>query len=74
VEPGGVRALRVRRPLELVVISAREWVGDRFWFVPTLLLIFGVVWAALTAEADHLGVPNRFSNGAESAGRSAGVR
>ena len=36
---------------------AEEWVRDRFWVVPSALLVAGVGLAVLTATADDLGLP-----------------
>lgn len=48
--PAG-RATEHRRML------AREWLRDRFWAVPSMLLGAGVLLAVVTAEADALGLP-----------------
>lgn len=54
---GPVRGLPARSTRHYARRRAGEWVRDRFWVVPSLLLTAGVVLAVLTAAADDLGVP-----------------
>jgi uncharacterized membrane protein len=42
---------------------AREWLNDRFWVVPSVLLIGGVVLAVVTVQAGNLGVPQSWRGG-----------
>jgi uncharacterized membrane protein len=38
-------------------VLAREWLRDRFWALPSALLVAGMLLAVLTARADDLGLP-----------------
>ena len=44
-------------------MRAREWMRDRFWVLPSLLVLAGVVLAVLTAEAERLGIPTSWPSG-----------
>ena len=44
-------------------MRAREWERDRFWVLPSLLVLAGVVLAVLTAEAERLGIPTSWPSG-----------
>jgi uncharacterized membrane protein len=57
MEPTAVRALPAGRATEHRRMLAREWLRDRFWAVPSMLLGGGVLLAVLTVEADSLGLP-----------------
>jgi uncharacterized membrane protein len=59
---GTVRALAAGSHRHYVLIRVREWVRDRFWVVPALLLAAGVVLAVLTAAADDF-VPASWRQG-----------
>jgi uncharacterized membrane protein len=53
---------------------AREWLRDTFWPVPALLLAAGVGLAAITANADRLGIPAALRQGPQvDAGETASV-
>lgn len=41
----------------------REWIRDRFWVVPAVLLVSGAVLAVLTVEARQIGVPASWRSG-----------
>ena len=46
-----------------MLVRAREWERDRFWVLPSLLVLAGVVLAVLTAEAERLGIPTSWPSG-----------
>jgi uncharacterized membrane protein len=46
-----------------LLVRAREWERDRFWVLPSLLVLAGVVLAVLTAEAERLGIPTSWPSG-----------
>jgi uncharacterized membrane protein len=52
-----VRALAAGRPGDHRRVLAREWLRDRFWALPSLLLVAGTLLALATLEADTLGLP-----------------
>ena len=56
-EPAAVRALAAGRSREHRRVLAREWLRDRFWALPSLLLVAGVLLAIVTAEAETLNLP-----------------
>ena len=56
-EPAAVRALAAGRSRDHRRVLAREWLRDRFWALPSLLLVAGVLLAIVTAEAETLGLP-----------------
>lgn len=58
-----VRALRAERRRGDLLVRAREWGRDRFWPLPSLLVLAGVVLAVLTAEAELLGPVGRWPSG-----------
>jgi uncharacterized membrane protein len=58
-----VRALPAGSARRYVLSRAQEWVRDRFWVVPALLLVGGVGLAVLTATADDLGLPANWRRG-----------
>jgi uncharacterized membrane protein len=52
-----VRALPAGRSRDFRRVLRREWLRDRFWALPSLVLLAAVLLAALTAGADALGLP-----------------
>jgi uncharacterized membrane protein len=56
-DPVRVHALAAGRPLDHRRVLVREWRGDRFWAVPSLLLMVGVLLAFLTTYAEALHLP-----------------
>jgi uncharacterized membrane protein len=56
-EPTLVAALAPGRSGDHRRVVAREWLRDRFWAVPSALLVAGMLLAVLTARADDLGLP-----------------
>jgi uncharacterized membrane protein len=63
MEPTPVRALRTGGRGGYLLVRAREWERDRFWVLPSLLVLAGVVLAVLTAEAERLGIPTSWPSG-----------
>jgi uncharacterized membrane protein len=57
MEPTAVRALGAGRSLDHRRVLAGEWLRDRFWALPSMLLVAGVLLAVVTAQADALGLP-----------------
>ncbi|MET0840204.1 MAG: DUF2254 domain-containing protein [Marmoricola sp.] len=50
--PDGVRAL----PVEASPARRQEWVHDRFWFIPALLVLAGVLTAAVVCRPEWFGL------------------
>jgi uncharacterized membrane protein len=63
MEPTPVRALRTGGRGGYLLVRAQEWERDRFWVLPSLLVLAGVVLAVLTAEAERLGIPTSWPSG-----------
>ena len=57
MEPTTVRALGAGGSLDHRRVLVREWLRDRFWALPSVLLLAGVLLAVVTAQADALGLP-----------------
>jgi uncharacterized membrane protein len=57
VGPAEVRALPAGRSRDFRRAIRREWLRDRFWALPSLVLAAGVLLAVVTARADPLGLP-----------------
>jgi uncharacterized membrane protein len=72
VEPTPARALRTGGRGGYLLVRAREWMRDRFWVLPSLLVLAGVVLAVLTAEAERLGIPTSWPSGLRVDPSSAG--
>src|SRR5829696_3362168 len=62
-EPTPVRALRTGGRGGYLLVRAREWERDRFWVLPSLVVLAGVGLAVLTAEAERLGIPTSWPSG-----------
>jgi uncharacterized membrane protein len=54
VLPASVQALRPESRNEFRLVLAREWVQERFWVVPTALLIAGMAVGVAVSRADSI--------------------
>ncbi|HEY4461031.1 MAG TPA: DUF2254 domain-containing protein [Streptosporangiaceae bacterium] len=71
--PSVVRATAPAASAAYQLEWAREWVRDRFWVIPSALLVLGTALAVATVEAAHLGIPHGWRSGfAADPGKASG--